>query len=506
MHVDEEDEQSFTLEELRAASPRCTDAGNADAFIERHGAGYRFVLGWERWIAWNGKRWELDGAEGRVIQAALLSAREDYALTKVAIRDLEEEQRQARLKSDKDAVDAIEDRLKFQRYLLKWHEQSHNVSRLNACRSLLQSSLVVDHSDLDTHPWLLNAQNGTVDLRTGQLGDHDREHFLTQIAPVDFDPDALCPIWDAFLSTSLKSALMVLYLQRLLGYSITGLTTEHVLLFFYGEGNNGKSTFFTTVLNVLGEDYACAAPPDLLFMPRGGGAPHPTEIASLYGKRVASCAELGEGQHLDEAKVKRLTGGDPIRCRRMQEDWWTFAPTHTTFMAGNHKPKIPGTDLGIWRRVRLIPWLVTISASAVDKSLPSKLRREAAGILAWCVRGCLEWQRHGFAEPDTVVEATAEYRRESDLLGQFLEGATVRDPEGRVTLHTLRERYERWAKDNGYEVLGGRRFNERLRENGNLKCSVREGNVVRDGWRGLRLKTELELIMASEPDSQNEAS
>lgn len=506
MFVDEDEEQVFTLEELKAASPRCTDAGNADAFTERHGAGFRYVLGWDRWIAWNGQRWELDGADGRVIQAALLCAREDYAVTKLALHATEEEQRQARLKNEKEIVKELETKLEILRCVLKWHEQSQNVSRLNACRSLLQTSLTVDHADLDTHPWLLNAQNGTVDLHTGELRDHDRADFLTQIAPVDFDPDAPCPVWDAFLASSLTSALMVLYLQRLIGYSITGLTTEHCLLFFHGDGNNGKTTFFTALLETLGDDYGCAAPPDLLFMPRGAGAPHPTEIASLYGKRLASCAEIGEGQILDEPKVKRLTGGDPIRCRRMQEDWWTFTPTHTIFMAGQHKPKISGVDLGIWRRVKLIPWTVIVSVA--DKALPAKLRKERAGILAWCVRGCLAWQQDGFAEPETVLAATAQYREDSDFLGQFLSSTCVLDPDGRVTLRTLRERYELFCKDNGYEALGGRRFNERIRqlEAHPTKCSVREGQIVRDGWKGLRLKTELELIIASEPASHEQAS
>ena len=496
----DEDEQRFSVEELVACSPRCTDAGNADAFVQRHGQGFRYVLGWQRWIAWNGQRWEIDGADGRVLQAALLSVREDYALTKLSLAELEEETRKARLADKGDDVKELESRAKAVRYVLKWHEQSHNVSRLHAIRTLLQSSLVIEHCQLDTHPMLFNAANGTIDLTTGHIRSHAREDYLTQMSSVEYDPDAPAPVWDAFLETSLGGdGAMVNYLQRIVGFSITGSTEEHVLLFFWGGGNNGKSTFFTALLSALGDDYGCAAPPDLLFMPRGAGAPHPTEIASLYGKRVASCAELGEGQRLDEAKVKRLTGGDPIRCRRMNEDWWTFTPTHTIFMSGNHKPTIAGADHGIWRRVRLIPWIVTIAAADVDKRLPQKLRAELAGILAWAVRGCLEWQRVGFAEPRSVTQATAEYRSESDLVGQFLSATTVLEPAGRVSLRSLRERYEGWCKDNGFEVLGGRRFNERLRELGAVKCSVRAGAAVVDGWRGLRFKSELELLVESQP-------
>jgi putative DNA primase/helicase len=492
VNVDDDDPiEMLSLEQLIEASPRCTDAGNADAFVARHGAGYRYVLGWDRWIAWNGQRWDLSGAAGRVVQAALLSAREDYALTRGVIAGLEEEHRQALLRADKEALEKIGERLKYQRMLVKWHEQSQNVARLHSVRTLLESSLTIAHTDLDTHPWLMNAANGTIDLRTGTLRAPDPSDYLTQISPVEFDPEATCPTWDAFLASSLSSALMVLYLQRLIGYSITGLTSEHCLLFFHGEGNNGKTTFFTALLETLGDDYGCAAPPDLLFMPRGAGSPHPTEIASLYGKRLASCAEIGEGQILDEPKVKRLTGGDPVRCRRMLEDWWTFTPTHTIFMAGQHKPKISGADLGIWRRVKLIPWDVIVVA--VDKLLPEKLRAERPGLLAWCVRGCLEWQQHGFAEPDVVLQATAAYRAESDVVGQFLGAVTARDEHGRVTVRGLRERYESWCKDGGYEPFGGRRFNERVRAWGGRELMVREGDRIAKGWAGLRLRTTLEL-------------
>jgi putative DNA primase/helicase len=497
----------YSTEELAEASPRCTDAGNADVFVARHGAGFRFVLQWDTWIAWNGRRWEMVGAEGRAFQAVLLSAREDYALTKGVIAAIDEELRVARLKNEKDAVEAIEARRKYRCALLKWHEQSQNVSRIAATLKMLSSALVVAHTELDTHPWLLNCQNGTVDLRTGTLQDHDRGDFLTQIAPVDYDPEAACPAWLRFLSSSLAgNAAIVLYLQRLIGYAITGLTTEHLLLFFYGRGNNGKSTFFTTLLAALGDDYSCAAPPDLLVRPRGAAAPHPTEIASLYGKRMASCAELGEGQALDEPKVKRLTGGDPIRCRRMNEDWWTFAPNHTIFASGNDKLVVSGWDVGIWRRIKLIPWHIQIASDAVDRDLPSKLRAELVGILAWCVAGCLEWQRIGLAEPESVVSATALYRLDSDPLGRFISTALAVDPHGHITKAALRERYESWAKEAGHELMGGRRINERLRALGAAECTVRDGQRFRDGWRGIRAKTDAELYADSEPSSDNELS
>lgn len=490
-----------SIEELTELAPRCTDAANADAFVRRQGSGYRYVVEWDSWLAWNDKRWCRTGSSVLVFRAAVLVARECYVETKAVIDGMEEDLRVARLAGDKDQEEKLDGLIKWQTYLLKWHEQSQNASKVSACIQVLRTLLPVTLAELDACPWLFNVDNGTVDLRTAELLDHTREHLITQISGIDWDSNAQCPVWDAFLSAAMGGDThLVLYLQRLIGYALTAETREHILLFLWGGGRNGKSTFLRTVQAIFGE-YGCSAPRDLLFQPKNGGAPHPTELARLYGKRLAVGAELGEHHRFDEAKVKDLTGGDVIACRRMNEDWWEYRPTHTIFLAGNHKPHLSGDDTGIWRRMRLIPWTVTVAESDVDTELPERLRRELPGILRWAVHGCLEWLRIGLAEPPAILEATAEYRLESDVLGMFLREHCYFEREATIQRKDIRERYERWSKENGHEPVGGRRLATRLKEHGVTDCDVRRGSVVSRGWRGVRLLREEEKYASSSPSS-----
>lgn len=495
---DEDDEHVPSTEELQGEAPRTTDSANADAVVREHGKGYLYVVEWEAWVAWDGRRWDRTGAKGRVQNAVMLTARLEHYRTSVQLRDLEEENRKAMLSGQKD--EELEARIKYVQRLLKWHEQSQNAGRIDATTRLLETRLVASMKELDKNPWLLNVANGTLDLRTAELHPHRASDLITQICNVEWDDNARAPTWDDFVRSSMGSDLtLALYLQRLIGYSLTGLTTEHLLVFFHGEGNNGKSTFVQTIRGLLGE-YACSAPRDLLFEDKKGQR-HPAELARLYGKRMAVCAEVGEYVTLDEAKVKDLTGGDAIAVRRMREDFWDLEPTHTLFVAGNHKPVVKGNDLGIWRRIRLIPWLVIVKPEDVDRDLPRKLRDEASGILRWAVHGCLEWQRIGLETPAIVLEATTEYRAESDALGEFLEKHCIFDGEARVSRQSLRERYEAWCVETGHKPFGPKKVGQRLRERHVRECSVREGTRVKDGWAGVRLKSDYERQCEAEPGS-----
>jgi putative DNA primase/helicase len=495
-------EVEFSVEELASSAPRCTDSGNADAFVSRHGQGFRYVVEWDKWLSWSGVRWEERGARGRVKHAVMLSAREDYALTKMALEPLREELRQVLLKGDAERKVELEEQIRRLDVLLKWHAHSQNASKINACAELLATRLTISLSDLDANPWLLNLSNGTLDLRTATLQSHNRDDLITHLSGVEWDESATCPTWDAFLSKAMGGDTMLsLYLQRLIGYALTALTREHVLLFFWGGGRNGKSTFFRAIMSMMGE-YACAAPRNLLFQPRGAGDPHPSELARLSGKRMCLCSEVGESNVFDESKIKDLTGGDRVACRKMNEDWWDFLPTHTLFIHGQHKPRITGTDLGIRRRMRLIPWTVTIRDDEDDHELPEKLLRELPGILRWAVNGCLEWQRIGLQEPTSVLAATDEYMRESDTVGQFFTSRCRFEGGARISAKSLREAYETWCKEAGHEPQGARRFCARLREWGAARpfpvevspCDVREGKRTLTGWRGVRTVTELELL------------
>jgi putative DNA primase/helicase len=490
-HPDCIDSDPPTDAELAEAAPRCTDSANADAFVARSGDEYRWAVDWETWLADDGARWSRRGASLDLQREILRGVRLDYDATRTELRTAGEDFRKALLADHKDIAEKIEDRMKYLRTLLRWHEQTQNAAKIEAVMRRLQPPLALPIDRLDRHPWLLNCANGTLDLQSAELRPHRREDYLTQITPLDWNESAKCPTWDAFLARAMGGSVqLVLYLQRLIGYSLTGLIREHALAFHYGHGNNGKSTFLRTTQLLLGE-YACAAPRNLLFSV-DGAPPHPTELARLYAKRLVVCNEVPKGKVFDEAKIKDLTGGDIIAARRMNEDWWDFAPTHKLHLAGNHKPIVLGDDLGIWRRIKLIPWEVTIPDGEIDRDLGDKLRAELPGILRWAVHGCLEWQRVGLSEPGSVQEATAEYRRESDVLGEWLSLACVFEAGARTTKAAIRHAYDGWCKELGHQPVGARTIAQRLHEMGVRRVPVRDRASVKEGWAGLRLKSDLE--------------
>src|SRR5208283_4668705 len=230
--------------------------------------------------------------------------------------------------------------------------------------------------------------------------------------------DAVCRTWLAVLEKIFnRDSEVIGYLQRFTGYSLTGDVSEQVLNIWHGVGANGKSTVANTIMEMLGSDYAMKAAADLLLAKWDND--HPTALTDLHGKRFVACIETDDGRRLAEALVKELTGGDPIRARRMREDFWQFMPTHKVVLACNHRPTVRGTDHAIWRRLKLVPFNVVIPPNERDKQLPAKLRDELPGILAWAVRGCLDWQRHGLEDPKAIIAATADYQNAEDVLLNF---------------------------------------------------------------------------------------
>ncbi len=499
----------LTDDELRDAQSQRTDAANADAVILAYPDTFRYVAEWETWIAWDSTRWSLpggrSGAKDSVLQAIVRTSRVRYCQAKARLVVLEA--RELVILSEKgkdsDEYEANARAQKAEGKLLAWLEQSQNTGRVTACETQLRGRLVVRMAELDAHPWLFNVSNGTIDLRTGELRSHDRTDLLTRIAPIEYDAAAKAPTWSAFIDRTMGgSLLMSLYLQRLVGYTLTGTTQEHVLVFHHGNtGSNGKSTFLATIRTLLGE-YGCTAPRSLLFEPKNGAEPHPTELARLYGMRLATCSEVPENVELAEAKVKDLTGGDVLSVRRMNENFWDLIPTHTLHAAGNHKPIVKGTDGGIWRRIKLVPWLVTIPVEDQDHELGSKLRAELAGILAWAVAGCLEWQRVGLAEPSDVTEAGDEYRSESDVLGAFFSTRCVFEESARFSCKYFRKAYETWCEDMGHRSVGARILGRRLREKSVAPITVRVDGSPAQGWAGVRLKTNAEAVELEDPHAQ----
>jgi putative DNA primase/helicase len=357
-----------------------------------------------------------------------------------------------------------------------WCLKSEDARKINAMLDLARSEpgVSVLPGDLDRDPWLLNCNNGTLDLRTGELRPHSRDDLLTKLCPTDYLPDAPAPLWGGTLARIFEgNEAIVGYLQRLAGYALTGDVREAVLPIHWGCGSNGKSLLFEVLLYVLGGDYACAGAKELLLSDRFGER-HPTHLADLFGRRLVLLSELPEGGRLNEAMAKQLTGRDRIKARRMREDYWQFDPTHKIWVATNHKPKVGGTDHAIWRRLRLIPyhtrfWDADRGESGppelrADKALPAKLRAEAPGILAWAVRGCLDWQKNGLQEPRDVLMATGQYRDEQDVVAAFLLECCCQGQEHSERSSALYAAYQRWFKDSGEggEQLSHRRFGEEL--------------------------------------------
>jgi putative DNA primase/helicase len=435
-------------EEAAFEHEKLTDLGNAKRLVRQHGQDIRYVSSWKKWLNWDGRRWTIDCASVSVMRRAKDTARGIY-LEAASLTD----------KTDRSEA-------------ARWATQSESVARLEAMVKLASSETAIEvlPEDLDGDPWLLNCPNGTVDLRTGKLRPHRREDLITKLCPVEFDASAECPVWKAALDLVFDgNPNLIGYWQRLCGMILTGVVREQVLPILHGTGENGKSTLLNCLMGMIGSDYAMKAPPRFLMARRGEA--HPTELADLFGKRLVVAIETGEEGRINETLVKELTGSDPIRTRRMREDFWQFNPTHKLLLCTNHKPVIKGTDHAIWRRIHLIPFTVRIPADLKDKRMPEKTARDWPGILAWCVQGCLAWQRSegGLEPPSEVQEATKNYRQDEDVLARFLDEScyvNLDAPQLRVKAIDLFRTYCLWAEGSKEYPITQKRFGEAMTERG----------------------------------------
>jgi putative DNA primase/helicase len=413
----------------------------------------RFNHSTGHWLLWAGTHWRGDD-DGAIQRRAKATVRAIYDEAAAASRAGDDE---------------------YAGMLAKWARASAAEARRNALLTLAQSELPipVTHARLNRHARLLNVQNGTLDLATGQLRAHARDDLLTTVLPVAYDPAATCPTWDRFLAriTGGDDALAG-YLARAAGYTLSGLTDEQCLFFLYGHGANGKSTFIETALALLGE-LGHKARAQILMADERERVPN--EIAALAGKRLVVASELAEGSRLNEGLVKDMTGGDSLSARFLYGEPFTFRPAFKLWLYGNHKPVITGTDDGIWRRVRLIPFTVQIPEAERDAGLPGRLRAELPGILAWAVRGWAAYQRQGLGAPAAVTQATAAYRGESDLIGVFLDERCVTGAGLTVGAGELYAAYGEWATANGLRALSNVRFSRALAERGMTKTRAGGG-------------------------------
>lgn len=435
-----------------------TDTGLAERFARQHSESVRYSHPWGKWFCWDGTRWKIDD-EGHLQQLAKQTARS-------VLKEAEAETNPDRFK-----------------HLLKFAASAESAYRRRAMLQLAQSEspIPVLPDALNGNPWLLNCPNGTLDLQSGKLRGHDRGDLITQLCPTPYRPKAKAPRWEQFLNEIFAgSSRLADFMQRLVGYCLTGVVRDHILPILHGSGDNGKTTSLTALRDTLGDDYTADAPSDLLMLKHG--EQHPTALSLLFGKRLVVAIETEQSRRLAESLVKQLTGGDRITCRRMREDYWEFRPTHKLLLGCNHKPRIIGTDWAIWRRIRLIPFDVTIPKDQQDSDLGEKLAAEAPGILAWAVRGCRAWQQHGLDEAQEVRDATRDYRSTEDSLAGFLNEVCELEEYGTVRASDLLKTYREWSGD---KRLSQRRFGEMLSERGFERFT---SNGV--WYRGLNLPAE----------------
>ena len=438
---------------------RPTDGGMAEWFLAKCGQDVRYVAERKQWALWDGRRWMLDAActiNERVKEAV-------HAIIDLIPRETSQEK---------------------QAKMLALGHRYDNIERIRKVLAYAQTDqrILSSIEQYDTDPWLLNCANGTVDLRDGRLLAPLREHMVTKIIEVVYEPDAVSPTWTAFLERIFRlHPEVVPFLQRAVGYSLTGSTREHKFWILHGAGRNGKSTFVETIRRMLGE-YAQASVAETWLRQQGGRGADP-EIARLPGVRAVTTAEIGEGRTLDEARVKGVVAGDAISTRSLYEKTFDFVPQCKLWISTNHAPQIRGNDDGMWRRVCLVPFDETITWDEMDRDLPAKLDAEREGILAWAVRGCLDWQRIGLDEPEVVRAKTDEYRTDQDIVGQFLDDECALDPDAREPGSAIFARYAEWARARGERnPLNATMFGRRLTDRGIVKAKV-GGVAFRQGIR-----------------------
>ncbi len=458
-------QDSKTLEELRpwlemiAGNTLCfneienehsTDLGNAMRFARQHSKDTRFCYEGRKWFCFNGIRWEKDNV-GEIERKAKKTVRSIYAeASKIKDESLRKERATFALRSESS-------------------------QKIKAMLSLAESEskIPILSNDFDSDIYALNVLNGTIDLKTGNLKPHNSGDLITKLCPVNYDLKEESPLWEKFLNEIMGgNDELISYLQKVIGYSLTGDIKEQCFFILYGPGANGKTTLLQTI-SALMKDYAQQSPTETFMIRRFSGVPN--DVARLKGKRFVSTIEVEQGRRMAESLVKALTGGDTIAARFLFGEFFEFIPQFKLFLGTNHKPVIHGTDLAIWRRIKLIPFLITIPEEKQDKELIGKLKEELPGILNWAIKGCLAWQKDGLIAPEEVKTATEEYRKESDVLGQFLEENITIDKNGMVKASLFYAHYLDWCKENGEKSINNKTFANALFEKGFDKTRLKNG-------------------------------
>lgn len=447
-----------------------TDLGNAERMVARHGDGIRYCWPQNSWYIWDGQRWRRD-EKGAIQGLAVETVRSMMAELKL-------------LEVGSDEAKA----------LYKHAMKSEGERRLAAMVTLAKGvgHVPVMPDDLDADDWVLNVQNGTLDLQTGTLRPHRREDLLTRMAPVAFDPDARSDLWDSFLATvTAGNQALVAFLQRVAGYALTGSNGEEKLFLLHGPTRTGKSSFLDALTYMMGE-YSSTATIEAFMERPGPGGNHNEQIACLAGARLVVAVEAGKGRRWDEETVKRIVGGDKIRVRNPYERSWEFRPRFKLWFACNDRPRLRHDAEAMWERMVEIPFVIPIPPQDRDPRVKQSLRADPdvmAAVLAWAVQGTRAWLGDGLQVPEIVEAATGEYREEMDPLGDYMGARIEWADDGWVSWTDLWESYTSWLADNGLRHrMTQREFRSRLQGLG-AEPKVHPSGSPR-GWGGLRLRSD----------------
>jgi putative DNA primase/helicase len=424
-------------------SPHFSDYGNAQRLIALHGDNLRYCHPFGKWLVWDGQRWAVDDGE--------------------AARDLSQG---TILEFARQALAAKND------HAAKFAGSCLNSQRITNVLREAQPHLAIRPAELDTHADLLNFANGTLELKTGRLREHQRGDFITKMvhhrllpeATCPLFPDAACPLFLAFMERiTAKHPGLVSYLQKAFGYSLTGHTIEKAVFLLHGRGDNGKSTLLSTFLKLL-EEYAVLLQIETLMVRQESNNTQ-ADLADLRGARFVMTSETEEGQRLAEGKLKRITQGmGRVKAARKYENPVEFPESHKLWIDANHLPVIRGTDDAIWSRLHPVPFDTTIPKDEQDKELPQKLAAEAEGILSWAVAGAVRWYAEGPGKPSDVEQVGNNWRAQSDHIGRFIEEACISGECMQAKARQLYHAYKSWAEDAGEDPVTETAFGIRIAE------------------------------------------
>lgn len=437
----------------------CTDDGNANRLVALYGDKIRFCHEHNRWYIWDGNRWLKDERE-----SIIGYARE---IPRVITED-------ASKANDDEAA----------KVLTKWANASRSVNRIFAIPKIAKTDarVTVGSDQLDADPWLFNVQNGTIDLRTGGINPQDKSDNITRMSPITYNPRATCPRWLAYLEGVFAgNRELIDFIQRAVGYSLTGLTNEQAFFILYGPQGTGKTTFIETVRQIFGE-YARNTDPSTLIQKQRTSRANP-DVARLQGARFVSSSETEENDRLAAGLVKRLSGSTKITASYLYAEDFEFDPVMKLWIDTNHKPRISAHDDAVWARLVPIPFTVNFRGTANQiKGLDELLKGELPGILRWAVDGCLIWRQRGLERPTVVTQAADEYRAESDVISLFVDEACLVSPDATCSATDLFAAYTKWCNESNERPVNIRLFKTRLGEHGYEQKRTDSGQR----WLGIR--------------------